>query len=558
MLISHPLRKGAVRYGAFSFAGLLVVLTAALYLPFLGNPPFFDDENFFKAPDSTLEQGFVFATRWLPYWSLGLTWQLFGAEPAAFRLGNLALHVGSVLALFFLLRRLLRLARPGAEACLPAFAGALLFALHPLAVFAVGYIIQRTILMATLFSLLTWWALLRGSVAARPGWLYASVPFFLLAVYAKEHAVTALAGCVVLLVWLLRSRDAEGRTFATFTRHHAAVFLLYAGVAALAVASHLGILAAPYEPSVSYLLIELPFPEHLAYPHSVLTQTGLFFKYLLLWLVPNAAWVSIDMREPIATGWFPYAWFALAMLGYLLVSVRLLWQGGETGLWGLLLVLPCLLFATEFATVRIQEPFVLYRSYLWMPLSLGLAFALFVSRLAPRIAGAFTATVAITFAAFAANQLYTFSQPLFVWDQAARLIEKRSGLLGTDRIYHNRGQAFYDLGMHDRALSDYNKAIEIAPILPYTYNNRGALLYDMRRYEEALADFNRAIAISRGRAGNPLMGRGLVYLAMGRPNEALADFRSACAVGFARACENAEKLLDAAGRSVHRQKGGTG
>ncbi len=549
MLISQVLNKGAVRYGAFFFAGLLCVLTAALYLPFLGNPPFFDDENFFKAPGSALEQGFVFATRWLPYWSLGLTWQFFGSEPAAFRLGNLVLHLGSVLVLFFLLRRLLRLARPDRDAGLPAFAGALLFALHPVAVFAVGYIIQRTILMATLFSLLTWWALLRGSINARHGWLYASALFFFLAVYAKEHAVTGLAGCAALLGWLARSRDAQGRPLVRLSRHHGVVFLLYAGVAALALASHLGILATPYEPSVSYLLAELQFSEHLAYPYSVLTQTGLFFKYLLLWLVPNAAWVSIDMREPIATAWLPYGWFVLALLGYLLVSLRLLWRGGEAGLWGLLLLLPWLLFATELATVRIQEPFVLYRSYLWMPLSLGLAFALFVSRLAPRLAGTLTATVAITYAAFAANQLYTFSQPLFVWDQAARLVENRPGLAGLDRIYHNRGQAFYDLGIPDRALSDYNKAIEIAPILPYSYNNRGALLYDLRRYEEALADFNRAIDISRGRAGNPLMGRGLVYLAMGRPQEALADFRSACAVGFALACRNAEKMLDADARS---------
>jgi tetratricopeptide (TPR) repeat protein len=348
------------------------------------------------------------------------------------------------------------------------------------------------------------------------------------------------AGSVVLLAWLYRSGDGESRPLARITRHHLATLLLYAGVAATAVAAHLGYLAAPYEPSVSYLLIELPFAEHLAYPYSVLTQTGLFFKYLLLWLVPNAAWMSVDMREPIAQGWWPYGMFALAMALYLLISLRLLWRGGEPGLWGMALLLPLILFATEFATVRIQEPFVLYRSYLWMPLSFGLAFALFVSRFRYRMAIGLTAIVALAFAAFSANQLYTFSQPLFIWDQAAKLVENRPNLLGLDRIYHNRGQAFYDLGIRDQAMRDYNKAIEIAPILPYSYNNRGALYLDMRRYDEALADFNKAISISR--SANPLMGRGLVYKALGKTDEARADFDKACKSGFRRACVQLEKL----------------
>lgn len=550
MLIQHSTPKGAIRYGAFFFACLLCVLTAALYLPFVNNPPFFDDENFFKAPGNTLEQGFVFATRWLPYWSMGLTWRFLGDDPVAFRLGSLLLHLGSSLSLFFLLRRLLSLVHKGQDPSLPAFGGALLFALHPVAVFAAGYIIQRTILMATLFGLLTWLAWLRGSVESRPAWLYVSAVFYLLAVYSKEHAVTVAGGCVVLLAWLYRSREEEGRPRAGITRHHLATLLLYAGIAAMAVSGHLGYLATAYEPAASYLLDQLPFADHLVYPYSVLTQMGLYFKYLLLWLVPNADWMSIDMREPIAQGWWPHSGFALALAAYLLISGRLLWQGGQAGLWGMLLLLPLLLFATEFATVRIQEPFVLYRSYLWMPLSFALAYALFVSRLRQRWAVGLTAAVALAYAAFSANQLYTFSQPLFIWDQAAKLADNRSDLLGVDRIYHNRGRAFYDLGLRDLAMSDYSKAIEIAPDIPLSYNNRGAIYLDMRRYDEALADFNKAISL--GRFGNPLMGRGLVYKALGKTDAARADFKASCQMGFQRACDELATFSDAYSQAGER------
>ena len=49
-----------------------------------------------------------------------------------------------------------------------------------------------------------------------------------------------------------------------------------------------------------------------------------------------------------------------------LLPVTLIWRGGRLGLLGFALLAPWLLFATELSAVRIQEQFVLYRSYLWM------------------------------------------------------------------------------------------------------------------------------------------------------------------------------------------------
>ena len=139
---------------------IIVAAVILLYGPFLWNPLVFDDMYFFLDAKTAYEYGhsfFHFDLRWLPYASLGWTANLLGLDLIWFRLGNLLLHVANVIALFIFLRKLLSAIQPterGLSAQWLAFFGALIFALHPVAVYGAGYLIQRTILMATLFVLL--------------------------------------------------------------------------------------------------------------------------------------------------------------------------------------------------------------------------------------------------------------------------------------------------------------------------------------------------------------------------------------------------------------------
>lgn len=514
----------------------LVLITVLLYAPFISSPPFFDDLNYFDHSAEIIREGFLFAPRWLSRWTLGRTFEYFGTGPEAFRIGNLAIHAGVAIALFYLTRTLLRIAKPATDWSLFAFAGALLFAVHPVAAFSAGYIVQRTMLMTTLFSLLGWLAFVRASTGGRPMWLYVSVLCYLLACLAKEHAVTGYAVFLALLVWLQRS-DALVSEKTGMRRHFVFVFLLYSIVAGLVVAGKAGIFFVPYEPDVGYMMESMPIDKNLVYPLSVLTQMGLFFKYVFLWVVPNTSWMSVDMREPFAQTFseWPYIAAAVVFCAYLTLSVALLWRGGITGLTGVLLLIPGLMFATELTTVRIQEPLVLYRSYLWMPVAYALAFAIALNRLDRKLVGFILVLMTAAFTLFTANQLFTFSSSVFVWDQAAEAAEGRSDLIGLDRIYHNRGLAYYDLGFADNAMRDYNKAIEIAPNIPTSYLNRGALYYDLRKYPEALADFNHVLSMVPAR--NAYMGRGLVFAALGDQIAAQREFSEACRRGMAQACK---------------------
>ena len=62
-------------------------------------------------------------------------------------------------------------------------------------------------------------------------------------------------------------------------------------------------------------------------------------------------------------------WHLAGAMGYVLVGLGAAWallRRRDIGqLLGLLLLLPVLWYFTEFSTVWIQDPLVLYRSYLW-------------------------------------------------------------------------------------------------------------------------------------------------------------------------------------------------
>ena len=83
------------------------------------------------------------------------------------------------------------------------------FALNPAAVYAVGYLVQRSILLATFFVVLGLWLFARAAGGGRR-WLYAAaLVAYALAVLSKEHAV--LAPLVAIPVYIVVARPDRAR-----------------------------------------------------------------------------------------------------------------------------------------------------------------------------------------------------------------------------------------------------------------------------------------------------------------------------------------------------------
>ena len=69
--------------------------------------------------------------------------------------------------------------------------------------------------------------------------------------------------------------------------------------------------------------------------------------------------------------------------------------------------------------------------------------------------------------------------------------------------YNNRGAAYYYLGQYQRAIEDYDKAIQLDPDYATAYYNRGGSYSDLAQYQRAIEGFDKAIQLDPDYA--PLM-----------------------------------------------------
>lgn len=350
----------------------------------------------------------------------------------------------------------------------------------------------------------------------------------------------APAVCIGLLVLHRRS----GFTVSTGNKEFLTLFGVFGLTMLLVILQAKGAIGTAYEMFAPEMLQSpgVLVPPELAYPLSVLTQASLFFKYLLLWLVPNVGWMSVDMREPfsLSFSWLSGVGLVLFFL-YPLTAGWLLWKGGHRGLVGLALLAPWLMFSTEISTVRLQEIFVLYRSYLWAP-PLFLLAAMGLSRLTNRIAIGVGAILSLALFAFSFDRLTSFSHRYLLWDEAAQVAEKnigKPGVTGIERIYHNRGLALYREGFVPNAIKDYDKALAIKPNYSYAFNDRGAARLDLGDAKAALGDFETATLLNPTYL-MPYAGRALALSKLGRHEEALEAHRRACSMGWSASCQQAE------------------
>lgn len=533
------------------FATLLIAIFISLiYGPFLWNPVVFDDIYFFDGSirGQYLDKIFSLGLRWLPYATFEWTRALFGLDLIWFHLGNNLLHIANAILLFVFLRKLFETVIPDINVLTTAptsriitlsskwtaFFAALIFAMHPAAVYAVTYLSQRSILMATCFVLIMLNLFLRGTIRRNTWYFVASAVAYFFAVLSKEHAIMAPAVALALLLLVCKpDRQLFKDVLPTFFLYGLiAVFIVYQ-------VKTRNILGHAYEINGPDMLSRLNgIDPAWAYPLSILTQSFLFFKYLFVWIVPSPAWMSVDMKEGFAvTFWsWPHTAGLLAFISYPVIAIYLLLKGHKKGLLGFAMLCPWLLFATEFSTVRIQESFVLYRSYLWM-IGLFAAAPFLLQKLSAKRAVWVMSAIVILMVPLTWARLTTFTHPLLLWDDAARLIDNKDVSPGVERIYHNRGLQFARLKMYPQAMQDYDKALAVYPDYAYAYNDRGALYFATGEYKKALVDFTKALELD-SQYSKPYLGLAKTYEALGDRDAARLNYQKLCAFGVAYGCKN--------------------
>ncbi|RFC36820.1 MAG: Tetratricopeptide repeat-containing protein [Candidatus Nitrotoga sp. SPKER] len=514
---------------------ILVVLVIVVYVPFLNNTLIFDDVPFFDAAISHYANTlFRLDLRWFPYTSFGVTWVFFGDAPPVFRIQNLLLHGVNVLLLLLVLRMWIKLFITDASkeniVNWGAWLGALVFACHPLAVYGVGYLIQRSILMATLFTLVMQLAYLRGLLEGDKRYMGLAVLAYFLALFSKEHSLMAPAILLPLTFAIHAQNKLSSRALLV-------TWLGFALLGLLVVLRIKGLFGVPYEKDAAALFGEQALLQGTSSLHllSVLTQAGLFLKYCLLMLVPNPAWMSIDMREPFILTWKEWtSWVGLvAFVAYGAFALIFLLRGGRFALLGLALLYPWCYFMAEFSSIRVQEIFVLYRSYLWLPgymLLLPLAFSSLPSKKIMLMG----ALVVLLLVPLAWNRLWVFADKYRLWDDAVYLLHGEDRL-GAHRTYFNRAQASAAVKNWDAAIADYKKSLainlsypEVNIALASAYSNSG-------RYPEALAEFEKAI-VGNPKNASAYYGKSFVLKNLHDKAGAIQQMEKSCQLGLQKAC----------------------
>jgi Tfp pilus assembly protein PilF len=530
------------------FALVAVVATVAIYGSGLSYGYIFDD---LRLVDGTIVLSDPYSLRFgfRSLWVASYQWihQTFGPDIGWQRGLNLLLHIVNVLALWWLTFRLIQRATEEDETLAPDWrlfdesrvrvlhlaiaAGVLLWSVNPVGTYAVAYLIQRSTLMATCFMALSLIAFIEGLRSGRWWWYGLTAAGYLLVLMSKEHAAPMIAILLPLYVFWKRPDRAvlirAGVLLGAITIGAAvAVFGLKGWKLGAAVED----MGAPFLEQLGALS---PSAKDEVYGLSVINQMWLFFRYGALWLLPWIGWLSIDIRVPFPLGYFSIQLVgALLYLSLLCASVWLLLaRRGWLSLVGLVFLIPLTLFVTELAYVRLQEPFVLYRSYLWSVTIPALLALLFMAIIPARqwLVGV-VVLIALGFGGMAFERVQSMRDQHSVWRDATEkmdlnapanvlgrwrpplnlsmaLIERKnneealryaklSDQLGAPQglAKFNQAAALSNLGVLDQAIAMYDAAERDGFTLrAQLYQDRGMALAKAGRFEEALTEFDRCL-----------------------------------------------------------------
>ncbi len=222
--LREPVARALIeRWHRWLVPALIALVTFAAFLPTLQNQFMWDDEKNLLTNYHYRGLGWAHL-RWM--WTafhMGhytpLTWMTFGGDHLlwgmkafGYHLSSLLLHAANAVVFYFVVLRILRLARPAAvergHAGLTgsAASAALLFALHPLRVESVAWATERRDVLSGLFYVLTILVYLRACEGEELGrrWYWVAVALFGCALLSKSMAVSLPVVLLILDVYPLQ------------------------------------------------------------------------------------------------------------------------------------------------------------------------------------------------------------------------------------------------------------------------------------------------------------------------------------------------------------------
>lgn len=456
--------------------------------------------------------------RVIPNVSFAVDWWRGGGSPRAFQETNILIHIAAAMALAWLIRTILGLcgATPRA-AWLASCAAAALWALHPIQVQAVTYIVQRMTSLAALFMLLTVSAYIRARTGPRP------LLYFPLAALCAIGAILSKENAYILPLLLLLTeytlcRRGGQRTLSRFD--WIALSLPLAGAAYALI--DLAFLQGPVWRFImpAYEMRDFTPAERL------LTQPRVIFFHLGQIFFPLPGRFSIEHDFPVSSSLFT-PWTTLpAILGVAAWACGGLWLAVRSAsrVAGFFILWLPLTLLIESSIVPLE---MLFEHRMYLPsaglaglVALGLHRCLADGR--PRATLGLTLTVTVGLSLMLAT-----IQRVPDWRTSITLLERTvESYPGMSRTWANLGTAYESEHRSHEAIAAYTQAIALEPGRALSYLNRGSSHLKLGELAAAEADYRRFLALQpRDFRGKFALGK--LYLASDRPAEAESQFRQA-------------------------------
>jgi tetratricopeptide (TPR) repeat protein len=254
--------------------------------------------------------------------------------------------------------------------------------------------------------------------------------------------------------------------------------------------------------------------------HYLLTEFRVIVTYLRLFFIPINQ--NLDYDYPISKALFalPTSASLLFLVLIILAAVRL-FRGHKlisfSICWILLTLLP------ESSIIPIRD--VIFEHRLYLPMfGYGLFLVSIIYYTFAKKSIPVTTLILIMIINWYALLTYTrnfdWRDELTLWNDTVSKSPRKA------RGYTSRGIAYKNVGNFDKAMCDYNKAIEIDPYYFEAYINRGNVYTERGDFDHAVFDYTKAIEMD---PLNPetYYNRGRAYQLKGNLDEAISDYRKA-------------------------------
>lgn len=511
---------------------LLALVVAAVFANGIGGVFVFDDEptilknrsvraerslvEIFSPPADATTLGRPLANA-----TFAVNYAMSGLEPWSYHVVNIAIHVGAALALFGVMRRVLRLpvwsGRFARDDVWLSLAVAGLWAVHPLQTESVTYVVQRVESMAGLFYLLTVYCFLRSvECPSSWRWLLGSVMACLSGAACKEIVVSA--PLLVLLAdrtWVAGSfREALARRkwmYAGF----AASWVLLTGLI-LGSANRSGTAGFGTASSWQYLM----------------TQCGAIVNYLKLVVWP--APLVFDHGNALVGGLAEIWGQAVALAALAIGTIIAIWRRSSWGVAGFWLF--AILAPSSSVVPVLTQTVAEHRMYL--PLAAIIAMAVFTAnKWFGRRAFFACALLGVIWGGLSVQRNMVYATKISIW---ADTVEKRPE---NWRARNNLALALAGAGRASEAATQYETILAQQPGLVEVRNNYANALMMAGRAPEALREIDAALSMAP-QVAELIDTRGEVLAALGRRDEAESCFREALRLkpGLEDAAQHLRKL----------------